>query len=171
MNDEILVEDNALEVQEEVTEVEEVEEESIEDIRARLQKAEQLAENQKIRAEKAERKAKEVVKTEAPSSLTTKDMYALMTAKVAEEDISDVEEYATLKGISVSEALKTGVVKSILAQKEEERRVAAGTNTGTTRRGTSKVTDDQLVDRARKGDAPDSVEDIQRLNKLRWGLK
>lgn len=167
--------DDTSNVQDEEVEVldDEAEEESVEEIKARLKKAEELAKNQKIRAEKAEQEAKKLSgsKPEA-QGLTTKDMYALMNAKVAEEDISDVEEYATLKGISVTDALKSNVVKTILAQKEEERRVAAGTNTGSARRGTSaKVTDDQLVERARKGEMPESVEDIARLNKLRWFKK
>jgi hypothetical protein len=172
-NEEEVVQDDSSNVQDETVEVldDEAEEESIEDIKARLKKAEELAENQKIRAEKAERKAKEVV-PETPSSLTIKDMYALTNAKVAEEDISTVEKYAALEGISVSEALKTDLVKSILARKDEERRVAAGTNTGTARRGSSaKVTDAQLLERARKGEMPESVEDIARLNQLRWFKK
>lgn len=150
----------------EVVEVEDEPEEEAIDWEARAKKAEDT-----IRKAKDKAKVKPAVEKTEPSTLTTKDLYALMEAKVPQEDISDIEEYANFKGISVTEALKSGTIKTILAQKEEERRVAAGTNTGTTRRGTSKVTDEQLVNQSKKGEMPESIEEIQRLNRLRWGLK
>lgn len=140
-------------------------EETIEDVKARLAqaeeakaKAEEIAENQRIRAEKAERKAKEPeAKPEAKSSrkddtLTSMDTIALIGAKVTEkEDIDEVLDYAKLKGISVSEALQASVVKSILAEKAEQRQTAAATNTGNARRGTSKLSDEQIVANVAQG--------------------
>jgi hypothetical protein len=54
-----------------------------------------------------------------------------------------------------------------LAQKNEERTVAQATNTGAARRGSSKVSDEKLLELASKGQLPDSDEEIARLYKLR----
>src|SRR5690606_10314539 len=54
----------------------------------------------------------------APSqdNLSQKDMFALIKADVHEDDISEVADYAKLKGITVAEALKAPVVKTILSE-------------------------------------------------------
>lgn len=176
MNEEENVEvDNSQTTQEEEInlEIDETTEESIDDVKAKLTKAEELAHNYKIRAEKAEKKAKEVPtsKVENTQDLSTKDIYALMNAKVAEEDISEVSDYAKLKKISIADALKTSFVKSILRDKEEERNVALATNTGEARRSTSKVSEEVLVTKAYKGEMPENDTDLQRLLKARKGLK
>lgn len=155
---------------EEDTSQESTEDESVDDIKARLAKAEELANNYKIRAEKAEKKAKEV-KPEAKADLSNSDMFALLKANVAEDDIDDVKEYASLKNISVAEALKSSIVKGILKEKEEQRTVAVATNVTTARRTTSKLSDDALLSKAEKGDLPDDLDEIARLNKARWGIK
>ncbi len=142
-----------------------LETESVEEIdwEARAKKAEELAQNQKIRAEKAEKLAKNSkvdtkVETKEVGTLNSKDLLALMNAKVSEEDVSDVEDYAKFKGISLTEALKSSTVKNILAEKEEARKVALATNTGNARRVTKKVTGDDLLDEAAKGNMPDDVD-------------
>lgn len=99
--------------------------------------------------------------------LTTRDLYALMDAKVPQDDVNEVVEYATLKKISISEALKSTVVKAILAEKAEYRNSAKASNTGSARRGTSKVSDEALLENFKKGIVPDSDEEISRLVKLR----
>lgn len=172
-----VVPETTMEVVPETTEnVEETTEETI-DWEARAKKAEELALNQKIRAEKAERKAKEGVKTDSkpsnstPPSLSTKDLYALVDAKVSEEDISEVEDYARFKGISISEALKTPQVKATLALNKENRLTAQASNTGTARRSSTKTSDEVLSDRASKGELPDSSDDLVRLIKLRKNIK
>ncbi len=151
----------------------EEQEETIDDVRARLTqaeearlKAEEIAENQRIRAEKAERKAKEQpeAKPEAKPSrekdgLSSMDTIALIGAKVTEkEDIDEVLDYAKLKGLSISEALKAGVVKTILAEKAEQRQTAAATNTGAARRGTTKISDEQILANASQGKYPEDPE-------------
>ncbi len=163
--------------QEEVV-LETTSEESSSELEARLAKAEELANNYKVRAEKAERLAKaskEVpqVQQQAPKAgeISTKDLYALMEARVPQEDISEVQEYAQLKGISISEALKATVVKSILNEKAEQRTVASATNVGATKRGSGKVSDETLISKAAKGELPDNDEDMIRLIKARKGLK
>ena len=111
--------------------------------------------------------AKPPVKMDKDTSLSPLDIIAISKADIAEDDISEVLDFAKYKGISVSEALKSPVVKNTLAQKKEERTVAQATNTGSARRGTSKVTDDKLLANANSGILPESDEDIARLYQLR----
>ena len=144
-------------------------EESVEDIRAKLAKAEELANNYKIRAEKAERHGKKDV-VETPRNQTTnslEDTYALIRANVPQEDISDVREYAQFKGISIAEALNTGAVRSILAEKSEQRTVANATNTGTSKRSSGKISDEALLANANAGKINDNPDEINRLVQLK----
>lgn len=168
---EIVVPETTEEVVPETTEnTEQPVEESVEEIKARLAKAEELANNYKIRAEKAEKKPKEVIYN-APAGTSTKDLVALMNAKVSEEDIGEVEEFARFKKISIAEALKSTTVQSILRDKAEQRKTAEATNTGSSRRSTSKVSDEFLVSNARSGKLPENEEDIQRLIRAKMGFK
>jgi len=119
------------------------------------------------RMKKAEDKAKEVEaklaqtssgKPESKGTMSTTDLIAVMNAKVNEEDIGDVEEYARFKGISVAEALKTSVVKTLLSEKEEMRKTANATNTRGSRVGTNKSSPSDLLAKARTGGAVDDFE-------------
>lgn len=155
----------------------ETEEETIEEVRAKLAKAEEIAKNQKIRAEKAENLAKSV-KTETVSKpspkageLSTKDIYALMDAKVPEQDIEKVQEIATLKGISVAEAIKLPLTRQILSDEAEQRNTASAANVGGSKRSSSKISDEVLLAKAQKGELPTSDEDIMRLTRIRKGYK
>jgi hypothetical protein len=134
---------------------EEVEEEK--DWKAIALKEKERADNQKIRAEKAEREAKtKASKPAQDSSLSVHDAIALMTAKVTEaEDIKEVEDYARFRGISVSEALKSSVVKTLLSERDEMRKTAQATNTGKARAGSSKLSDDVILQNASQGKLPD----------------
>lgn len=142
------------------------EQESVEELKKRLAKAEELRDNYKIRAEKAEKKKPTETQKESTSS-STEDIFALMKANISEEDISDVKEYAQFKGISIAEALKTSAVRSILAEKEEQRTVAQATNTGSSKRSSGKLSDDALIANAQKGNLPENDADIDRLVKLK----
>lgn len=142
------------------------EQESVEELKSRLEKAEELAKNYKIRAEKAEKK-KPLETQKSTTSPSIEDTFALMKANIAEEDISDVKEYAQFKGISIAEALKTSAVRSILAEKEEQRTVAQATNTGSSKRSSGKLSDEALIANAQKGQIPESDADIDRLVKLK----
>lgn len=168
-----------LNTQEETTNSNEVEtdesSESLEEIKARLAKAEELANNYKIRAEKAEKKSE---RTETPKvapkkslDLSPVDIIAISKANIEAEDIEDVLEYARFKGIPVTEALKSSVVKATLSEKEELRKSAEATNTGSTRRGTSRISDEKLLEDARKGILPESDADLDRLTSLQVNRK
>jgi len=154
-------------------EAEEVEE-SVEEVKARLAKAEELANNYKIRAEKAEKAAKKPKETETVAEnkdLSFKDGLAIMKANVPEEDIDEVVNYAKFKGISVTQALKDDVMKATLSLKSEQRNVAEATNTSSARRGSAKVSKQALIDNAKKGILPESDEDISRLLEAQMGYK
>lgn len=151
-------------------------EQEAESVEEKLAKAEELAHNYKIRAEKAEKLAKsksETKETASPAAgdMSSKDLYALMNAKVAPEDVDEIRDYALLKKIPISEALKSSVVKSILSEKEEQRKVASATNVGSTKRGSGKVSDEVLLSNFTKNILPESDDDIARLVAIRRGGK
>lgn len=163
--------------QEEESDFTQTDDETVEDLRERLaqeqkarEKAEEIANNQKIRAEKAESKVKFEVKPQSNTSqseISQEDLYAMLQANVAQEDIEVVKKFAKLDGISISEALKSSTLKTILNDKVEERNTARATSTGNSKRISHKVSDDALLDNFKKGVAPESDDDIARLVKLR----
>lgn len=169
MNEENVVVDTT-ETATEETVASETTEESVEDVRVRLTKAEELANNYKVRAEKAEKKIKETVTVTEPKKddLSNADLYDLFDAKVKKEDVSDVVEFAKFRKISIAEALKSPVVKTLLKDKEESRRVADATNTGTSRRSNTQPTDDERIEKAVKGDLPESDVEVGKLAQARW---
>lgn len=168
-----------LNTQEETTDSNEVEtdesSESLEELKERLAKAEELANNYKIRAEKAEKRSE---KTETPKvapkkslDLSPADIIAISKANIEAEDIEDVLEYARFKGLPIVEALKSPVVKATLSEKNELRKSAEATHTGTSRRASSVISDAQLLENARKGILPDSDADLDRLTSLQVNRK
>jgi hypothetical protein len=161
-----------LNTQEETTELDTVDttDESSEEIdwKAEALKAKEIADNQRIRAEKAEGKIK-TEKTQVKSSkspeLSTMDIIALTKANIETEDIEEVMDYAKFKGISIADALKSSVVKATLSERAEQRNVSLATNTGGSKRGVARVSDETLVANAQKGNLPESDADIDRLMK------
>lgn len=161
-------------------------EESIEELKARLAKAEELvakaeelANNQKIRAEKAERKAKENVNqakapaptTENPVINSSRDLLALMNAKINDEDVSEVESYAKYKKVSIAEVLKLPELKAILSVKEQQRNLSNATSAGNSRRSVPKTSVDTLVnDFSSKGEFPEDREALTQMIRARKGL-
>lgn len=134
-------------------------------------KAEEVAENQKIRAEKAEKKAKDV-RIEAKADLSSRDTIAIINARVHEDDVDEVLDYAKYKKISIAEALKSSFIKTSLAEKEELRNTAEATNTGRTRSGNSKQSGDALLSKAKKtGELPDREEDLDTMLESRYTKK
>jgi len=115
------------------------------------------------KSKKAEVRVESAKKT---GDINTRDLYALIDAKIPQDDIGDVVEYAKFKNISVSEAIKSNVVKTILVDRAESRNSANASNTGTARRGSGKLSDDALVVKANKGEGLDESE-IERMYLLR----
>lgn len=149
--------------------VDEIEEDTT-DWKAEALKLRGITKRLETKLEKAKDEVKENVKIVAPElpaepvkSVSTADILALTRANVVEEDIADIEDYAKYKGISIAEALKTTVVKTLLADKAEQRKTAQQTNVQTTRRGAVKPTPEDILEKARKGDLPETEEGIAAL--------
>jgi hypothetical protein len=145
-----------------ITEAEEAEKAKQEAILEEAKKAKELADNYKIRAEKAE--AKKADKETPKTDLSQKDLIALIRAEVPEDDFDEVTDYARLKNISVSEALKSSVIKTVLSEKKEERATAAATATGNKGPGAKASSGSELLQRAKsKGEMPDDEEGMKKL--------
>lgn len=109
------------------------------------------------------KKESKIEKPKESSELSQNDLYALIKNDVHEDDVSEVVDYARVKKITVKEALQSNVVKAILRDKEETRKTAQVSNTGTTRKSPTKVDADTLVEKARKGDLPQSEEEMKKV--------
>ena len=147
--------------QEEVTTTEETTtEESVEDLKARLAKAEELATNQRIRAEKAETKAKQT--KEVKSDLSNQDLLFLAKSDVHEDDMDELLDYAKFKKVPVKDAYQ--MMQGLLKVKADERRTAAATQVKGGTRGTSKVSGEELLARAQAtGEVPEDEAGLQAL--------
>jgi hypothetical protein len=132
-----------------------------------IAKAKEIAENQRIRAEKAEKGKKEEKELPKPE-YSLSDIRAL--SDVPDEDVEEVVGWAKFKNITVAEAKKTSEMQSILKLRLEERRSAAASNTGSSRASTT-ITGDTLIQRAKQGQFPEKDEDIEKLAEARMAEK
>lgn len=139
---------------------------------ARLKKAEEIAKNQKIRAEKAEKELK-ALKNKSEEKKTPENEYSLKDiralASIHDDDVDRVVKFAKSEGITIAEAKSDPIMKIYLREQEESRKSAEAANTGGGARGTSATTDEDLLDQLEKGELPE--EDIPaavqaRLKKL-----
>jgi hypothetical protein len=131
------------------------------------QKNKELAENYRIRAEKAERERK--TEDNAPKNeLSNSDLIALIKADISEEDIDDVKDYAHLKKISIKDAINSSVIKSLLTERKEERATAEATAVGNKRAGTKPASGEELLSKAERGEVPSSQDEIERLVDARF---
>jgi hypothetical protein len=154
-------------------------EETVESLKAKLAKAEEAYKNQKIRAEKAEGRSEnkdtkkvEFKKSPKADDLSPKDLYALMENKVPKEDVDDVVRYARFSKVSIDDALDSDFVKRLLADKSEKRATARATNIGNSRRGSGKVSEQSLLQKAsQNGELPESDDDLDRLIEARLEQK
>lgn len=146
-------------------------EESAEELKKRLATAIAQKEHWRKKATQAKPQTDKVDTSTKSDGLSIKDLLALTENKVSEDDIDEVVEYAKFKKISISEALKSPVVKATLADKAQIRASASAAHTGSAKRGSTRLSEDALLDKARKGDMPESEDDIARLWKARKGLK
>lgn len=148
---------------------EEVTPEPEDDLNVRLQeesdkrvKAEEIAENQRIRAEKAEARAKQF-KEAAKPALSSSDLLAVTNANIHEDDIERVERFAKSEGLSIKEALKHVELKAILDVRGEYRRSENAVNIQNVRAGNAQVSDEKLVQDASQGKFPDDDYGVERL--------
>ena len=117
------------------------------------------------KAEVAEAKiveSKEAKVEETPKNLSQEDLLSLV--EVHKDDRSEVTDYAKFKNISVEEALKSDVIKTTLREKAEERKTADATDTGKSRRGSSKTSGEDLLKKAEeKDELPESDDDLSKM--------
>ncbi len=103
----------------------------------------------KITAREALAKAPKEKTVEVPSKdLSSKDIFALVQAKVPEEDVEEVTKTAKALGISIAEALKDPVTQTILERRASLRKTAEATSTTTARPVARKVTDESVLKEA-----------------------
>ena len=144
----------------------EVPEETPEDkiVRLETEKAELEDKNKKLYARVKKDEKKEPTVPSKPDELSPKDLYALMNEKVPQEDVDEVVRAAKALNLTIPEALKSNIVKSILSEKAEERTTAQATQKKGGARGVSKVSgEDLLLEAEKTGQLPESEEDIQKL--------
>ena len=157
--DEEIQDEGSLNLEEQSEDLNLEEEESVDDLKARLKKAEEIEENQRIRAEKAEKARKMAPKeTTKQNDMSLKDIRALQD--VHDDDVDDILDYAKYKGVSPAEAKKMPAMQAILKAKDEERRVAMATNTNSGKRGTAQLSDERVLQDFRQGNVSEDMEDI-----------
>lgn len=132
----------------------------------------QKAINKRI-SERSNKKLEEKTeKKEETQSVSQKDIYALSQANVHIDDFDDVVDYAKFKKISIQEALKSDVIKTVLANKAEYRKTSEVANTTNARKGVSKVSDEVLMKNLNDGKIPEKgSEEAERLFWARRGGK
>jgi hypothetical protein len=142
-----------------------------------LAKLKEIAENQKIRAEKAERELKEMKEVkpqETPREdfLSQSDMIALIKEDIEDDGLIDeVKTFAKLKNITVKEALKSSVMRAVIAERKEELATAEATAIGNKRSGGRAETPEELISKARAGNVPETDDGIEKLVEARFQSK
>lgn len=121
---------------------------------AKLLKAERLKKEETVKAQ---------VKTEPSQKQDSFDLedVAVLVQKVSvKEDRELVKDYAKYKKISLEEALNNPIIQAELKDKAEKRQTSNATNTGPARRGSTKLTDDQILSNVEQGKFPENPEDL-----------
>lgn len=145
---------------------EETNEVDVEELRKKVQTLEAQKNHWKKKANAGkESESKPTVNTK---ELSPTELYTLMKSDVAPEDLEVVTKYAGYEGISVAQALKSDVLKTILDKRTQARKTAEATSTGSTRKSTNQTSPEALLENAKKGNLPDSDADLEKLVNARW---
>lgn len=133
----------------------------------------------KAKAEELERKNKQLYErlkkqeVKVPSEgLSEYDILALKNSNITEkEDLDTVKEYAKRLNLSIADALEDKYVKTVLADKAEERRTARATEVRSPR-GIAKNTGEDLLRKAEQtGEVPTSEEGMRAIAEARLARK
>jgi len=117
---------------------------------------------------KKEKPAPEIKKEiEGTGDITKTELYSLVKANVPDEDVDEVVIYSRSHNITATEALKKPELKAILRTRKEYRKTAEAANVGASRVGTFKISDEDLLNKASKGDLPTDDAGIARLVELK----
>lgn len=169
--DSITNNENLVEIEENVETTEENKDITTEKVEKPLETPEARLARLKRMVEQQEKKLgikKDIKPSEISSGdISTKDIFALTKANIDEDDIQDIQDYAKFKKISIAEALKSSVIKNTLKEKQEKRDTANATNTGNARHSITKVSDEMILDKAKKG----QEVDIEELVNAKWNQK
>ena len=143
-------------------------------IEAEKVKADELAKNYKIRAEKAEKATPKKADAE-PEPAKKSEEYSLQDIRalsdVHDDDVQEVVDFAKFKGISITEAKKNSTIQVLLKNKEEERKSDQAKHTGGGGKATSKTNDESLLNEAMEGKPPVDDAGIDRVVKARLEKK
>lgn len=135
-----------------------------------LTKAQELAKNQKIRAEKAEKelkdlKAKQTTTEETQSNLSDKDLLFLARTDIHEDNLDELKDWARFKKIPMSEAYKQ--LKPKFDTDAEIRKSAEVTTTGSRRAPTGKISDEAFLKKMQDEIPEPGSADAERLFEIR----
>lgn len=151
-----------------------------------MKKNETIANDQKLRAEKAERekggkkegegeegKEKKEEKKEEPKDLSSTEVIALVSAQITHaEDIEEVKKAAKLLGKTITEAINDPMVKGILQRNQEYRKSQDAANIGKGNKGSEGAAPSEVLKRASEGKIPEAgTTEAEALYKARRGLK
>lgn len=138
---------------------------------ARAKKAEgfELQDGKWIKTQKQTEQKSSEHQNQSDKTVVTQDDLYLSRTSVHEDDFETVKKFATLEGVSVKEALKSEDLKAVLNRRVEVRKSAEVTNTGTSRRTTTKVDDSTLLDDLSKGKVPAKGSD--EAERLFWAKR
>lgn len=171
--EETVTEDTGEDTQEESTEESQDEvltPEQIAELKAKAARADELEKKNKQLFERAKKNTP--ASKEAKDNLSSKDLYALMEAKVPRDDIDEVTRAAKALNLSIPEALKSNIVIGILSERAEERRTATATQTRGGARGSVKVSGADILAKAeRTGELPDTDEGMAALAQARMAKR
>lgn len=144
-----------------------------------LTKAQEIARNQRIRAERAEKELKALKaqgggkkeEKETPKndgSLTPKDYLALTEHKIGSDDFDEVVRLSKLMEKSIAETLKDKTAQLIIKNRMEERATAEAMSVKTTRQKSGQSTEERLLSDLDKGILPDTEEGSAALAKAQF---
>jgi hypothetical protein len=123
------------------------------DYKAEAEKAKAEVAKWKAIAERNKNKPQAPQQVQQPQEkdLSSKDIFALMEAKVPAMDIDEVIKASKLLGKSITEVLQDGLVKARLKDLLEQRETANATNTSGSKRTTAKLSDEDIMEKFRQG--------------------
>lgn len=175
MENEYTEEQNSLNSDEIQDSIPESEDDGYDEAEAKIKKAEEIALNQKIRAEKAEKELKALKNTpkekETPTNIT-KDIKDLRALQDIEDDeaVEELVSFAEFKKIPIHEAKRHPVMQNYLKVHAEEKATAEATSMNTGRgRVNSQTSDQTLIDQVNQGTIRD--EDIEKAAQARLRMK
>lgn len=143
--------------------------EEIKSLKEKAAKADELESKNKQLFERLEKS-----KVKVPSKdndLSSQDILALSKANLSDAQMEEALDFAKYKKLSVKEALNNPTLKNMLAQIEQDAKNAAASNTGSAQRGSSKVSEQDYLDKALRGEEITTAEGMAGIFKARMAQK